>query len=475
MSEFAVVAVPLNRPAVIDRLTARSATPTDSQLTVVGLRPAEAAEIAWGQRLLSLPQVTANDYLAIDNPVNNLKQVYSDRLVPVELLNDPSFVTRNLGGWVPFYFGVIDLSFLEQHPTDPVSKWLTVLERYGQEIRMSGADPSLVEDRFPQEMEIELQEAAVTIQQLHRVRQTYAGNRSAYVERLYLALREGGQAGLPVPTPLLVDELIGQLVRLERTRRQALADHDTARADEIAATQTLWKEKFKLKFILKGEYIVGRHRASIVLIAPELGVVIKQPAPEPLHEIALNAHTFNGQPENWPYTTGDGSLVTPRGRLRLILEEGLVPKLSRALKHKIELFCSTGLTVEPFVEGETIQELVWRDPRHLTPQLYEEFIFTQQVCEMVGGENGDWHSANFVVRNQDQGIVHIDWGAARPLRDDEQTPQGRLARLNQVQNIAFSFHKPELAAVVKQFHLDLMADEARLSRIRERARIAVGG
>jgi hypothetical protein len=260
-------------------------------------------------------------------------------------------------------------------------------------------------------------------------------------------------------------------VRFELDRRLALANGDRAGADTIAEFQMRWEEQFK--FILKGEYIAGRHRSSIVLIAPELGVVVKQPAPEPLHEIELNAVNRNGRSENWPYTTGNGALVTARGRLRLVIEENLVPRLSRVLGHKIEFLSSVGLSVETFVSGKTVQELAWANPEQLTPDLYDEIVVNQQVCELLGGENGDWHSANFVVREDDGVLVHIDWGAARPLRTNEHTPDGRLARLNQVQNLAYSFHNPELAALVKQHHLRLLADKTRLFRIRQRAQALV--
>jgi hypothetical protein len=84
-------------------------------------------------------------------------------------------------------------------------------------------------------------------------------------------------------------------------------------------------------------------------------------------------------------------------------------------------------------------------------------------------ENGDWHAANFIRRASDDEIVHIDWGAARPLRENELTENGRLARFNQVKNIAFSFHDDGLARRVLALHEALAGDGERLAQLRARA------
>lgn len=220
---------------------------------------------------------------------------------------------------------------------------------------------------------------------------------------------------------------------------------------------------------MKGEYIVGRHRRSTVLIAPELGVVVKQPAPEPFHEVKLGAVTYQGEPENRPFLVRDGALVTPRGRLRLVVEEGIVPRLHELFRHEMYFSTLLGLTIEQFVAGPTVQEWVLADPARMTADLYDVFVLHQQGCELLGVENGDWHAANFIRRENDGEFVHIDWGAARPLRADELTPAGRMARLNQVQNIAYSFHDEALAARVLHLHRALLADEARLAAVQQQA------
>jgi hypothetical protein len=206
-----------------------------------------------------------------------------------------------------------------------------------------------------------------------------------------------------------------------------------------------------------------------VLIAPELGVVIKQPGHEPLHEIELQSKFAMGRHENWPVTTHDGAVVTSRGRIRLTVEENILPRLNRAFGHPVRLCTLLGLSIESFVVGKTVQDLVLGDHSQLTPQLYEEIVLHQQVCEVMGIENGDWHAPNFVRRAANGEIVHIDWGAARPLRPDELTPEDRLARINQVSNMAFSFKDPDLAKRLKSFHAELLANKARMARLRRRA------
>ena len=221
--------------------------------------------------------------------------------------------------------------------------------------------------------------------------------------------------------------------------------------------------------MLKGEYIVGRHRRSAILIAPELGVVVKQPGPEPFHEIGLGAKFEMGRKENWPYMTNDGSLVTARGRLRLILEEDLVPRISDAFGYGMKFSSLLGLTVEPYVDGPTVQDVVLGDHSRLNAELYEEIVLHQQTCELMGIENGDWHAPNFVVRTGDDEIVHVDWGAARPLRDDEYTPEAIQSRVNQCNNMAFSFKDEGLAARLMQLHHDLTTNETRMANLRQRA------
>ncbi len=482
-TRFAVVAIPLNRADIARFLLTRSTTPRGARLHILAQRPTEAVEAAWLARIESTSQPTIEQLLEIDDPHGHLLPTWTDRLVPVEFLHQAEFLTRNLGGWAPVYFGVVGLPAVsenkdkdKEHRNDPLLHHLEVLRDYGGKIRYFGAEPTQVQARLQQEMEADFETVVAALRSLSGCRQQMQGRRIDYIERLYATLN--GENRLPGaqlwPKMLLFDELLGQLVRLELIRRDYLANGHHAQAASIKTQQEAWKDEFGLLLILKGEYIAGRQRRSTVLIASELGVVVKQPAPEPWHEIELGAKMVQGKAENWPYSTHDGALVTARGRIRLILEENIVPQLSSVLKHRIDFSTFLGLSVEPFVNGPTVQELILNDARQMTPQLYDEFILNQQVCEMLGGENGDWHSANFVRRQTDGELIHIDWGAARPLKPDEHTPQAQLARLNQVQNLAFSFHDEALAQLVTQQHTDLMADAERLANIQRRARALVG-
>lgn len=478
--QFAVVAIPLARPGITQFMLPPTAQPRGARVTIFGQRPTLAAEARWRQRLVGLAQPTTGDLLAIEKPQNHLVETYTDRLVPTELLAEPEFLTRNLGGWLAIYFGVMGW-----HPgrdVDPLLDHAVTLAHYGSKVRYFGANAAQVAARLQDEIEVDPAGFVRALQRLHfyrpgipagKLTQETLSNCTNYIEMLYVHIATGQQFAYgqepPIPDDLLLDELMGWLVRLELARRDALARQDFALADAICAWQEQQVAGSGLLLLLKGEYIVGRHRRSTVLIAPELGVVVKQPGPEPFHEIALGAQTVAGQPENWPYLTHDKSVVTPRGRIRLLIEQNLIPRLHRTFRHPLRLSTLLGMTIEPFVVGKTVQQLVLEDPAFLTPQLYELFVLHQQVAEAIGVENGDWHSANFVRRDNDGEIVHIDWGAGRPLRVEEMTPAGQLARLNQVQNIAFSFHDPELAARTTRLHEALMADPARLAGIRRRA------
>jgi len=423
----------------------------------------------------------ANGRLPRQKPaVHNLKKTYTDRLVPVEFLARPGFLTRNLGGWSPIYFGVAHLP--ASLPPDPLLDHMAVLADYGEAVRFFGADAVQVADRMELESGCDWSTFYASLLYLHSLRpqpntiEEAITAKTAYIKRLFDETVSGNCLATndlpPIPKILLYDELLGQMQQLELTRRNYLMDGKIWHALTIQSWQEAWQKESGMTMIVKGEYIAGRHRGSLVLIAPELGVVVKQPAPEPFHEIELESKTVAGKTENWPILTRD-ALVTPRGRVRLLLEEGFIPRLHQIFKHDMIFSTLMGFTLEEFVVGQTVQEYILADHQRMTPELYDNFLLHQQTCELLGVENGDWHAANFILRDRDGEIVHIDWGAARPLRRDELTQAGFQRRLNQVQNIGFSFHNEELAQRVKNLHTDLVADSERLERIRRRAQAVV--
>jgi hypothetical protein len=445
----------------------------------VGQRPSATAEANWIEHLGETAVPTIADLLQIDDPHNHLVQATTDRLVPVEFLDEPDFLTRALGGWVANYFGVIGFKPPLANG-DPLLNKAEILHDLGNQIRFFGADSQQVANRLEEETGLAETAVAQAFCRRHTIRQEKLGTartlvaRMAYTDQLYTEIaQERGFATNqqpPIPHHLLLDELLGQMVELELQRRTAVANQNHQISDKITAWQTAKRQASGPQLLLKGEYIIGRHRRSTILIAPELGVVVKQPAPEPFHEIELSARVVNGRPENWPVMTEDGALVTARGRLRLILEENLVPRLSRAFSYNTQFSTLLGLTLEAFIQGDTVLETVWHDAAQLTPQLYEEIVLHQLVCEQLGIENGDWHAANFIVHQPDEAIVHVDWGAARPLRPDELTSEGQKARLHQVRNIAFSFKHAPLVARVEQLHDELTRDNGRMAVLQTRAR-----
>jgi len=491
---FAVITIPLNRQNIVDFLVPPKQKPKGAKIRIVGQRPSPKAEARWVEQLRQTPYPTLEDYLEIDNPRHNLIRTNTDRLVPNQLLDQPNYLTRNLGGWSPIYFGVARLpasfppklaaKFPASLAHDPLLKNLEVLRDYGRTIQYFGANPNQVFPRIEQEAGCDWQTFTTSLLHLHSQRPNPESKKEkipaqfAYIERLYNETISGNCLKTadhpPVPKILLYDELLSQMRLLELSRRKFVAAQKEKKAAKIKKWQESWQEQTGLVMIVKGEYIVGRHRGSLVLIAPELGVVVKQPAPEPFHEIELNAKEYKGSQENWPYLTQDGSLVTPRGRIRLLLEEGFVPRLHEVFQHDMTFSTLMGFTQEAFVTGQTIQEYVLADHDRMTADLYNIFILHQQVCEALGVENGDWHALNFVKRESDGEIVHVDWGAARPLRKREKTKKAAKTRLNQVANIAYSFHNESLAQRIQQLHADLLADPERLERIRQQAQALAG-
>lgn len=108
--KYAVLTIPLSRPEVTRFLLQPSPSPGGVPVEIVGQRPTEQAEAAWHTCLSSDRQSDISQWLEIDHPRNHLYQTWTDRLVPVEFLPEDEFLTRNLGGWAPIYFGVFGLA-----------------------------------------------------------------------------------------------------------------------------------------------------------------------------------------------------------------------------------------------------------------------------------------------------------------------------------------------------------------------------
>lgn len=482
---FNVVAIPLNREEIVTFLDPEKSGGPGARVRILGQRPSVETEKAWSQALINTPSVSS--LLLRDDPHGQVVSTSTKRLIPTEYLKeDREYLTRNLGGWSPVYFGVMKADE-QEWGRDPLLKNASVLEEYGDRIEWFGADEQQVAGRLMEEFGTsDVNQIAESIRKLYDFRDSMEFNgaidkMTAYADALYRAVDShdaGNDVFGHVPVAILMDELMGQLVRIEQRRRFLLFEDRVDTSAEIAEWQQQRAGNGHFKLILKGEYVMGRQRRSTILIAPELGIVIKQPGPEPLHEAKLAATTHRGQPENWPVLVGDKSLVTAAGRLRLIINEGLLVGLNRLFHHNIDCYSSLGFFTEPHISGPTLQEYIIEQPARLTAQIYEFVLLHQLVCEEFGVENGDWHAANFIVRKAKNNpfmenipaMVHIDWGAARPLKDDEYTGEKRLSRLHQVRNIAFSFQHQQIAKKVETIHNKLTSDTERMEKLESLAK-----
>ncbi len=487
-SGFHVVTIPLNRDEIVEFLNPPKPKPEGAKIRIVDLRPDARKEKRWSRQLREKPGLKT--LLARDNPELLVTEKHTDRLIPAEFLKkDDEYLTRNLGGWSPVFFGVMQAEE-QSWNSDPLLRHAVKLKTYGENVRYFGADPQQTASRISLECGAESPEMlAQSVIRLHDWREARQFDRDtnsmlSYAASLYEMLASGGEltkagsSGPAVPSVVLTDELMGTMVRIEDQRRRYVAAGEIKQADAIKKWQEQQKEQHGLVLILKGEYIMGRHRCSTVLIAPELEIVAKQPGPEPFHEAKLGAVTHKGKPENHPVLTRDGALVTSAGRMRLIIEEGLIERLNRLFHHDVRVISSFGYIIEPFVTGPTLQEYVLEKSGRLTGEVYEFIMLHQQVCEQMGVENGDWHAANFIVEPGKPNpfapglpaMTHIDWGAARPLEKVELSKEQAETRINQVQNIAFSFHDQQLARISRDLHEALAADAGRMKRITEKAK-----
>lgn len=481
---FRVNIIPLNREEIIDFLL--PSPPMKLGASFFGIRQRANMEAGWdwANQLRNRPGILS--LIARDEPIANIKPMMTTQLVPVESLNnDPTFLTRNLGGWSPVWFGV--MGFLgKPKKSDPVLKHAITLVDYGEFIDYFGAHPAMVDARLEEETSFTTTKAAgdAIIRMFDWLKEQQVSESHDHKLRaakaLYLEIRDGGALTRakgklpPVPRVVLLDTLLGLMVDIEEARRDAYFTFFPPLIEQTQAWQQQLKEETGLTLILKAEYIMGRGRCSAVLIAPELGCVVKQPGPEPFHEAELGAAIYNGLPENRPRLTEDGQLVTSAGRIRLIIEEGLIERLNRVFHHDVQLCSLLGIITEPYVSGPTLQEYVLEQHDRLTPEVYEFIQLHQQVCEVMGVENGDWHAANFIVMPDKPNpiipeipmMVHIDWGAARALKSGELTHEGTESRYNQVKNIAFSYQDAHLAKISERLHNDLAADPDRRNKLR---------
>lgn len=495
---YSVVAIPLNRPDVHHFLLrdtwdedpgGNAATATDvvpASVEIIDQRPTTGALRTWARKLAATPRgdedALLDHFLAIDSPHAHLTTVPTTHLVPTQFLREPGFLARNLGGWAPVYFAVMGVdgdpaAAFGVDADDPMLRHASLLTIYGETIRHFGADWHMVKRRLAEEMEADLAVVVQGVVRLDALDQEAGGDPMPQVHRLVAAM-DGRvplhtESGAAVPEPLLCDALMDRMVRAEQTRRAADTRGDAKALEAIAVKQRNWAEDLDVQLILKGEYIAGRHRRSTICIAPSLGVVVKQPGPEPFHDIELAATTYKGEPENWPLLTKDGAVVTPRGRVRIVLEEDVVPPLHAAFDHGVDFSSALGLIIEDHVPGPTLQEFVSEDPRRLTADIYREILTTQQVCEVLDVNNPDWHSANFIVENETHDLVHIDWGAARPLEEEEKTSEARRKRVEQVRNFAYSFQNDTLADRAAVLHDEITADADQMASIRQTAQSLV--
>ena len=167
--QFAIVGIPLSRPEIVDFLLPPRPQSRGSHIFIVGQRPSATATAAWINHLRGTAVPTVADLRQIDDPRGHLTERATDRLVPVEFLAEPDFLTRDLGGWVANYFGVIGFSPPLANG-DPLLNQAEILQDFGSNIRFFGADPQQVAQRLEAETGLTIEAAAQAFCRLHSIR-----------------------------------------------------------------------------------------------------------------------------------------------------------------------------------------------------------------------------------------------------------------------------------------------------------------
>lgn len=468
---FSLVAVPLSRPDVSGFIRDWHVPARGAVVGVIEQRPSPALRDRWLTQLTELsddPAEAATQVLTIDDAMCHVGTRATDRLVPREFLDDDRFLERNLGGWAPVWFDAIGVRD-DSPDDDPVLAACERLVTYGSRIASATAPPAVVADRLEHEFGGSLGAARRGAQVLRDIRSAAADDDPV---DLLVAAALGDQTSLgAVDRGLLYDELIEQLIRLELRRRAAVADDHLSAARNHHDRQRRYARELGIELLLKGEYIMGRHRRSTILLAERFGIVVKQPAPEPEHDVDLEARTHEGTAEHWPRATGDGRMVTARADIAQVVDSTAVERVNTAFGRDVWFSTALGLSVEPFESGPTLAALARQRPEALSAERYDEILVHQLVCEHLGVDNPDWHAANFMVT--DDGLVHVDWGAARPIDPADATPEGARRRLDHVVELAWSFHDQQLAGRTQALHARAVSDPEHVAQLRARARARV--
>lgn len=466
---YVLGAIPLRRPAVRRFLRDWHVPARGVVVPVLEQRPTAAARGNWLGRLADPGGDPTSAALSIDDPMRHLGRHPTDRLVPREHLADDTFLERNLGGWAALWFGCVGLE-PDRDRDDPMLAALTEIVDYGDRIAGATAPRDLVADRLDTEIDGGATALADGARALCEAGAHGDGDIPSHERIVALADATRGEGPLSdhLPRLLAYDELLEALYRLELRRRAAVDDDEGDVERSTSETQRRLDESLGVSLMLKGEYILGRHRRSTVLLAEGLGVVVKQPACEPEHDVAIDARTWDGESENWPVPDGDGRVVTSRARMAEVVTDEAVARLDRAFGRDVTFSTVLGLSVEPWESGPTLAELARRDHEQLTAERYDEVLVHELACEELGVENPDWHAANFIV--SDDGLVHVDWGAARLLEPHERTEAGARERLDHVKQLAYSFQDTDLAERTRALHHAATGDPDHIAELRARAR-----
>lgn len=462
---FGLVAIPLSRPDVSNFLRDWRVPARGASVWAIEQRPPAAVRDAWLKGLATVgddPDDAVACVLATDDAMAHVGGTRTDRLVPRHLLDDDErYLERNLGGWAPVWFDALAVD--PDAAGDPLLRACETLVDYGARIASARVDAAFVARRFDREL---TGGPAVLRRSARALARLRSGGTAAAVEALVTVLRADGPLAGVIDPMLAHDELIEQLYRLELARRSGAAEDDVGGEGAARDLQRRLDSELGVELMLKGEYIMGRHRRSTILLAEGLGEVVKQPGPEPEHAIDLAARSHDGADENWPRATGGGRMVTARADIAQVVGSAAVERLNAAFGREVRFSTAFGLSVEPFEQGPTLAALAVQRHDALTAERYDQILVHQLACEALGIDNPDWHAANFMVTGDR--LVHVDWGAARPIDQDDR-PAAARARLDQVRELAWSFQDADLAERTVALHDRATGDADHLAWLRARA------
>jgi hypothetical protein len=407
----------------------------------------------------------------IDNPNNRIKlskvkQIFSPPLESLETAKPASgWITKLLkkletgkprDGWLAQMLDVVSLdnkqaqSLLEHKGTQLIP--------YGAYIPSKPLDPELLNKRLKLEGFADLQQVKTEWQKLFQAKASYLKKeaselkgREHYIQALHDALQHNKPLEFDgnkhsINRNLLSRELLKQMVYLhtQQTLNDSLKNPYTGVLDNL-------HKKHGLELHIKEPTIIGRQMKGIVLTAPQLNLVIKQPGDVISHSII---HTPSNKLQNidpiglkeavihGPAIQDQAHINTSRGQIEDRIKQNM-EALSRDFGVPTHYSLIAGIETQKMIHGKSVKTVLSEKPELLTKSWVQKLVAMHEKMEKAGLELTDWSFNKFMIPNEELKTINpkillADFGGFKPIPVSMQTEKHTAERRRSIENIGNS-------------------------------------